>query len=145
MPGGLVSARRAALASFGASLLLIRAPGLANAQTRPVQSGGIGRRTLERHELPGSDQDLTLIEITFPPGVAAPLHHHPVPGLNYIVSGTAESAYDAEQPRTYRAGDSLQDLADVPHTLFRNPDEGAPLQFLISYVLGRDQPYTLVP
>lgn len=118
---------------------------LAQAQTLPPLSGAISGKLLERHEVAGSDQDLTLVEITFAPGAAAPLHHHPVPGLNFIVAGTAESAYGNDQPRIYRAGESLQDLAGVPHTLFRNPDQAAPLRFLIFYVLGRDQPYTVFP
>lgn len=124
---------------------MLRAPSLAPAQAAPLAGSKPTLRIMERHEVAGTDQDMSLVEVAFPPGLAAALHHHPVPGLNFIVEGVAESAYAADPPRTYRAGETLQDLANVPHTIFRNPDGAAPLRFLIFYVLGRNQPYTLFP
>ena len=105
----------------------------------------ISRTVLERRPIPGTDQSMALILVTFQPGVSAPLHHHPVAGLNYIVEGTAESAYGRDAPRLYRAGDTLQDLPNVPHTIFRNPDKDKVLRFLIFANLRADQPYTVAP
>lgn len=136
---------RLALASFGAALLTLRPPSLARAQAASPAGSKPTLRVLERHEVAGTDQDMSLVEVVFPPGLVAALHHHLVPGLNFIVEGVAESAYATDPPRTYRAGDTLQDLANVPHTIFRNPDGAAPLRFLIFYVLGRNQPYTAFP
>jgi quercetin dioxygenase-like cupin family protein len=73
------------------------------------------------------------------------LHHHPVAGLNYIVEGTAESAYGRDVPKLYRQGDTLQDLPDVPHTVFRNPDRNKVLRFLVFTTLHTGQAYTVVP
>ena len=105
----------------------------------------ITRTVLERRPIPGTDQDMELILVTFQPGVSAPLHHHPVAGLNYIVEGTAESAYGQDAPKLYRAGDTLQDLPNVPHTIFRNADKHNVLRFLIFANLRADQPYTIIP
>ena len=88
---------------------------------------------------------MTLILVTFQPGVSAPLHHHPVGGLNYILEGSAESAYGQNAPKRYREGDTLQDLPDVPHTVFRNPDKAKVLRFLIFTTLRADQTYTVTP
>ena len=93
---------------------------------------GVTRRMLQRQTLPGSDQDLILKEITYPPGGVAPVHGHSVGGLLYIVDGSAESAY---------GGDTLQDHADRPHTVFRNPDPDRKLRFLATYVLAPGRPY----
>jgi quercetin dioxygenase-like cupin family protein len=84
-----------------------------------------------------------VVEVTYPPGGVAPLHRHPVAGAIYIVEGVAESAYGSEQPRQYRAGETLQDRADLPHTLFRNCDPEHPLRFLTIYVLEPGRSYTL--
>ncbi|XRD86388.1 cupin domain-containing protein [Dyella acidisoli] len=105
----------------------------------------ITRTVLERRPIPGSDQSMELILVTFQPGVSAPLHHHPVAGLNYIIEGTAESAYGHDVPKLYRAGDTLQDLPNVPHTVFRNPDKSKVLRFLIFTNLHADQAYTTAP
>ncbi|MFM0291156.1 cupin domain-containing protein [Paraburkholderia megapolitana] len=134
---------RSALGVAAASLLLTR--GTSIAQTIPVQMKGITRTTLERHAIPGTDQELRMDLVTLLPGVSAPLHHHPVAGLNYIIEGTAESAYGNDPPRLYHAGESLQDQAMVPHTLFRNVDDHAVLRFLIFSTITVGQPYTVVP
>lgn len=120
-----------------------RSDGEASAQ----QSGfaGVTRKVLERLPLPGSHQELTVVEVTYPPGGVAPLHRHPVGGVVYIVEGVAESAYGSDEPRQYRAGETLQDRADIPHTHFRNCDPDRPLRFLTIYVLEPGGSYTLEP
>ncbi|TWA98407.1 cupin domain-containing protein [Bradyrhizobium stylosanthis] len=106
---------------------------------------GVTRKVLERLPLPGGDKELMVVEVTYPPGGTAPLHLHPVAGAIYIVEGVAESAYGSDEPRRYRAGETLQDRADVPHTLFRNCDPERPLRFLTIYVLEPGRSYTLEP
>jgi quercetin dioxygenase-like cupin family protein len=112
-----------------------------------TQSGagfeGVTRRTLERVPLPGDRRELTVVEVTYPPGGTAPLHSHPVGGAIYIVEGVAESAYGSDEPRRYRAGETLQDRADIPHTHFRNCDPDKPLRFLTIYVLEPEKSYTI--
>jgi len=116
-----------------------------NGQTSARQAGfsGVTRRVLERLPLPGRNQELMVVEVTYPPGGVAPLHRHPVVGAIYIVEGVAESAYGSEQPRQYRAGETLQDRADLPHTLFRNCDTDHQLRFLTIFVLEPGRSYTL--
>ena len=94
-----------------------RIDGLGSAQ----QAGfpGVIRKVLERLPLPGDNRELVVVEVTYPPGGVAPLHRHPVGGAVYIIEGVAESAYGSDDPRLYRTGETLQDRADIPHTLFR--------------------------
>ncbi|MGC1551105.1 MAG: cupin domain-containing protein [Rhodanobacter sp.] len=116
-----------------------------HAQVVQSAASGITRTTLEHHLIPGTDQEMRMDLIVLSPGVSAPLHHHPVAGLIYILEGSAESAYGDEKPRLYHAGESLQDRALVPHTLFRNTDKHAVLRFLVFYTIKVGQPYVTVP
>ena len=108
-------------------------------------NNGITRTTLERHLIPGTDQEMHMDLIVIPPGVSSPPHHHSVTGFSYILEGSAESAYDNEKPHIYHAGDSLEERALVAHTLFRNVDEHKPLRFLLYYTIKVDQPFLIVP
>ncbi len=110
-----------------------------NADTAFVSSST--RRVLERRAMPGSNRELVLVEVVYPPGAVAPPHRHPVPGLVYILEGVAASAYGDDAPRLYHSGDTLQDRDDVPHTLFRNADPDHPLRFLVAYVLEPERDY----
>jgi quercetin dioxygenase-like cupin family protein len=116
---------------------------LALAQT--LSTRGLVARTLESRNIQGTDREMVLREVTIPPGVVAPLHHHTVPGLVFIVEGVAESAYGNDRPRLYRTGETLQDQADGPHTLFRNADPNKPLRILTFYVAAKGQPYVETP
>ena len=89
------------------------------ASTQQAGFAGVTRKVLERLALPGDHRELVVVEVTYPPGGVAPLHRHPVGGVIFIVEGVAESAYGSEAPRQYRAGETLQDRADIPHTQFR--------------------------
>ncbi|QRN55792.1 cupin domain-containing protein [Dyella caseinilytica] len=113
--------------------------------TPPAAPQPITRTVLEQRPIPGTDESMEIILVVYQPGVAAPLHHHPVAGLNYILDGTAESAYGDDPPKLYHAGDTLQDQPQVTHTLFRNADKQKPLRFLIFANVHANQPYTIVP
>ena len=115
------------------------------ADIRQTGFSGVARKILERLPVPGDGRELAVVEVTYPPGGVAPLHRHPVGGIIYIIEGVAESAYGSDEPRQYRAGETLQDRADAPHTHFRNCDPDRPLRFLTIYLLEPGRSYTMDP
>jgi mannose-6-phosphate isomerase-like protein (cupin superfamily) len=93
--------------------------------------------------MPGWESRLYLVE--YGPGVAAPVHHHPVEGVGYVVSGRFESAFEGEQPVMIGEGQSFTDRALVTHTLFRNPDASKSLKFVLAYVVRKGDPVVETP
>lgn len=110
-----------------------------------VPTKEITRTELKRYEIPGTHQEMRMFLIVYPPGVYAPIHHHPTVGLGYMLEGTAESAFGSDQPQLIHAGQSFQDKAIIPHTLFGNTDKYKPLKFLMYYTTNKGQPVTVTP
>lgn len=115
-------------------------------KSAPLLSDPI-RRTLLSHcdlpDMPGWELRLYLIE--YAPGAAAPLHHHPVEGLGYVITGSFESAFEKEAPVVVHEGQSFLDRRSVPHVLFRNIDSSKPLRFVIAYVVPHGAPVVAIP
>ncbi|WAK01015.1 cupin domain-containing protein [Methylobacter sp. YRD-M1] len=96
------------------------------------------RTIIQRTDIEGSDEELRLMLVEYPPGYASPAHIHPVVGLNYILEGTAESQYEGEDLKTLNAGDSYQDPANKKHLVFRNSSNTDRLRFLVAYRIKKD-------
>jgi len=116
----------------------------AAAAANPIPAA-VTRTELAHRDVPGTDLETRLYLITYPPGAAAPLHHHPVEGLGYILEGAARSAYGQNAPVTLTQGQSFVDLADVPHKLFENASARRPLRFLIAYTVKKGAPVIEIP
>ena len=93
----------------------------------------IVKKIIERIDIPETDEEYRLMLVIYPPGNLGRPHMHPVAGLNYIISGTAESKYEGEEIITYNAGDSYTDPANKKHLIFRNASQMKELRFLVAY------------
>jgi quercetin dioxygenase-like cupin family protein len=127
-------------------LLSVACVGPEAAVVKPKAVDGISRQLLESHplpEMPGWETRLYLIE--YAAGVQAPVHHHPVAGTGYVVSGAFESAFEGEKPVVVREGQSFTDAVEKSHVLFRNFHDDRPLKFVISYVVRQGEPVVVTP
>jgi quercetin dioxygenase-like cupin family protein len=113
----------------------------------PAQSEGatseVSRRIIERTDITGSDEELRLMLVEFPPGYSNAAHRHPVAWLCYVIEGTAESQYEGEALNLIRKGESFQDEANKTHVVFRNVSETDALRFICAAKIRKDQEYLL--
>lgn len=105
-------------------------------------SAQVTRKVLQRSPIAGTDDEVRLMMMEFPPGAASARHRHPVAGVCYVLEGTAESQYEGEALRTLHAGDSYIDPATRPHLVFRNVGR-TPLRFTCAARIGVEQPFML--
>ncbi|MFO0681654.1 MAG: cupin domain-containing protein [Sandaracinus sp.] len=108
--------------------------------TSPAGGEGVRRRTLEQVGL-SDGYELRLMRIEYAPGVAAQVHRHPVAGLCYVLQGEAESQYEGRPTVSLRAGDSYEDLAEIPHLVWRNRSDSEALVFLCAARLAPGQAF----
>jgi quercetin dioxygenase-like cupin family protein len=135
--------RRILLGAAMATILVCAGGQCAEAEEKRAVPPPITRTSMQFRPIEGTDLEMHLDLIVLQPGVSAPEHHHTVGGLNYIISGTAESAYGDKPVETFKAGQSLQDLPTITHRVFRNPDANSELRFVIFYTVKTGQPYTV--
>jgi len=103
----------------------------------------VSRKVIERSDIPGSDEEIRLMLVEFPPAFSNVAHMHPVVGLCYVIEGTAESQYESEDVKTFHAGDSYQDSATKKHLIFRNASKTDGLKFTCAVKIKKDQQFML--
>lgn len=106
-------------------------------------SNEISRKVIERMDIAGSNEELRLMLIEYPPNVSSVPHIHPVGGLCYVIEGVAESQYEGEVLKTFKTGDSYQDIATKKHLLFKNASKTDPLKFTCAAKIKKDQQFML--
>jgi quercetin dioxygenase-like cupin family protein len=89
-------------------------------------------------ELPGWESRLVLLE--YPPGLGAPVHHHPVAATGYILEGDVISQWEGGEIEKYTKGDSFIDLGTTIHVRSENASKTKELKMLLSYVIRIGEP-----
>jgi len=110
-----------------------------------MKTDAISRKLIGHSDVPGTDTEMRMYLITYPPGASAPPHHHPVVGLGYIVKGKAETQFQGHAPQIISENESFEDLAVVLHEVFKNLSADQPLVFVISYVVKKGAPVLETP
>jgi quercetin dioxygenase-like cupin family protein len=107
------------------------------AQTKqsPVASA---RREVIKQALPGErERDLTLVEVTYPPGAGSPPHLHANGVMAFVVSGSITSKVGDAPEQTYRAGDAWWEPPGAVHHVSRNASATEPATLLAIYIAPR--------
>ena len=109
------------------------------AQTPPA------RKALLQQALPGiSVETVKMDEITFAPGQAAPVHHHPCEVYGYVVSGQILYQPAGEAVQLLQAGDGFREAAGREISVFKNAQNDQPATFIAVYLLRKDQPSIII-
>ena len=85
--------------------------------------------------------------VTYPPGGASPAHTHPASAFiyAYVLSGEIRSQVDAAPARTYRPGESWQEVPGAHHTVSANASRTKPAQLLAIFVVNTGDEPLVVP
>jgi quercetin dioxygenase-like cupin family protein len=116
---------------------------MSTSQTSEASAPGTIKRTILQAilipALPGWESRMVLLE--YPPGVAAPLHDHPVASTGYVIEGEVISQWEGGELERYKAGDSFVDHGEQRHIRSENVSgEGKWLRFVASYVIKVGEP-----
>src|SRR5215471_6368277 len=80
-------------------------PGIAATQPLPQRSASTRRDVIKQRLLGEPARDITLVEVTYPPGTSSPPHVHANGVMAFVLSGTIASKVGDGPEQTFRAGD----------------------------------------
>jgi quercetin dioxygenase-like cupin family protein len=96
------------------------------------------RREVMKQTLPGEpERELTLIEVTYPPGTGSPAHLHANGVAAFVVAGSITSQVGDGPEQTYHAGEAWWEPPGAMHRVSRNASVTAPATLLAMYIAPR--------
>jgi quercetin dioxygenase-like cupin family protein len=121
------------------SLLAAAAATAPNGATSARQASGTpARRDIIRQTLPGEPpRDLSLVEVTYPPGIGSSPHLHANGVMAFVVSGTVASKVGDGPEQIFHAGDAWWEPPGAIHRVSRNASSTEPATLLAIYVAAR--------
>lgn len=93
------------------------------------------RREVIKQRLPGEPaRDITLVEVTYPPGAGSPPHMHTNGVMAFVVSGTIASKVGDGPEQTFHAGDAWWEPVGAIHRVSRNGSSTESATLLAIYI-----------
>jgi quercetin dioxygenase-like cupin family protein len=93
------------------------------------------RRVVIKQDLRGRPaRELTLVEVTYPPGTGSPMHLHSHGVAAFVVAGAVISQVNDGPEQTFRAGEAWWEPPGAIHRVSRNASSAEPAILLAIYV-----------
>ena len=90
---------------------------------------------------PKSQPEITVLQITIPPGTTLPLHTHPVINAAVILQGTLEVKLPNGTSRTFNEGEALIEVVNTAH--YGKTIGNESVVVLVVYAGTKDSPTTV--
>jgi quercetin dioxygenase-like cupin family protein len=118
-----------------AALLTAAAASLDGAALAQQAAATASRRDVIKQRLPGDPaRDLTLVEVTYPPGTGSPPHLHANGVMAFVASGAIASKVGDGPEQTFQAGQAWWEPPGAIHRVSRNPSATESAKLLAIYV-----------
>jgi quercetin dioxygenase-like cupin family protein len=93
------------------------------------------RRDVIKQRLPGDpERDISLVEVSYPPGIGSPPHLHANGVMAFVISGAIVSKVGDETEQTFHAGDAWWEPPGAIHRVSRNASLTEPATLLAIYI-----------
>ena len=131
-----VTRRRLNSLSLHSLILTVVATLAGGAAAQPVpQRSASTRRDVIKRRLPGEpERDITLVEVTYPPGTGSPPHVHTNGVMAFVISGTIVSKVADGPEQTFHAGDAWWEPEGAIHRVSRNASSTDSATLLAIYI-----------
>jgi quercetin dioxygenase-like cupin family protein len=118
-----------------ASVLALLAASKSTASFAASEAAKSSRRDVIKQTLPGDPpREITLVEVSYPPGTGSPAHQHANGVMAFVVSGSIASKVGDAPEQTFRAGEAWWEPVGAIHRISRNASTTEPATLLAIYI-----------
>jgi quercetin dioxygenase-like cupin family protein len=89
-----------------------------------------------------SNQEIVVLEVTYPPGVESASHRHNAHTIVYVLSGTVIMQVAGGEKKTLTAGEVFYENPDDIHSVSMNASETEPARILVYFLKEKGAPTT---
>lgn len=118
--------------------------GEAGAQAAPAAGAAQARTTalaLLTKDLPNIEgKEVTISEISYPPGFASPAHRHDANTFVYVLEGTMQMQVGGGEVLTLKAGQTFYESPSDIHATSKNASATAPAKILVFMIKDKGKP-----
>jgi quercetin dioxygenase-like cupin family protein len=134
-----VTRREFNLNSFLSLLSAIALPLESRSIAGTAADAASSRRVVIKQSLPGNpEQQLTLVEVVYPPGEGSPPHLHANGVMAFVVSGAIASKVGDGPEQMFRAGEAWWEPVGAIHRVSRNASLSEEARLLAIYIAPPD-------
>jgi quercetin dioxygenase-like cupin family protein len=132
----IVTRRRFSSFSLHSLLMTVVAmlPGAAAAQPRPERGASIRRDVIKQRLSGEPERDISLVEVSYPPGMGSPPHLHANCVMAFVISGAIVLKVGGGAEQTFHAGDAWWEPPGAIHRVSRNAGSSEPATLLAIYI-----------
>ena len=109
-------------------------PSAAAAQPAPAGDASRRREVIKQRLSGEPERDITLVEVTYPPGTGSLPHMHANGVMAFVVSGTIASKVGDGPEQTFHAGDAWWEPVGAIHRVSRNASSTQTATLLAIYI-----------
>ena len=81
-----------------------------------------------------SNQEILVLEVTYPPGVESASHRHNAHTIVYVLEGTVTMQVEGSDAKTLGAGEIFYETPDDVHAVSRNASNTEPARILVFFL-----------
>jgi quercetin dioxygenase-like cupin family protein len=93
-----------------------------------------------RDLIAGTDKEVVMLTVTYPPGGASPPHRHDAQVFVYVLEGELTMQVRGSPAVTLRAGQTFYESPDDIHQVSANASNTAPAKFLVVSIKDKAKP-----
>lgn len=105
-----------------------------------ASQGSIAKGLFQADVADTTNQEIVVVEVEYPPGVASTSHRHNAHTVVYVLEGTVVMQIEGGEKQTLSVGEMFYETPDDIHTVSMNASDTEPARILVFFLKEKGAP-----